>query len=312
MKTPGQPAFALFLISAPPCPIPGSARGPGENFFTFNFIFMSQQILQLFDVPPSPIAPTEPTATRKRGMGSHQSADMQSDVWLTPPSILHRLGDFDLDPCAPAIRPWNMAKKHYSLPQNGLSLPWEGRVWLNPPYGRFINQWMHKMAQHAKGIALIFARTDVAFWHRYIWPHADSILFLEGRLHFYNIDGTKAAGNAGAPSVLIAYGRDNVDALGDSGIPGKHLLVNLTPVIIVGISPSWKSVLSIALDRADGEAAMKEIYNLVEAIAPDKCEKNDNWKPKVRQQLQEHFVRIAKGLYRKPTVVKSPITKTPL
>jgi|SRR5579859_1199516 len=260
---------------------------------------MNQQILTLFDAPSmTPTQPTKPAA-HKRGMGSHQSADMQTDVWLTPPEILLRLGKFDLDPCAPATRPWDMAKKHYCLPQNGLTLPWEGRVWLNPPYGRLIGDWMQKMAQHGTGIALTFARTEVSYWHQHIWPYAYSILFLEGRLHFYNTDGIKAAGNAGAPSVLIAYGKDNVNALGDSGIAGMHVLVNAAPIIIVGISPSWKSVVSIALDRAHGEAAMQEIYDLVESIAPDKCEKNGNWKPKVRQQLQEHFQRVCKGVYSK-------------
>ena len=33
-----------------------------------------------------------------KGMGSHQSANMQNDEWLTPPHILDALGQFDLDP----------------------------------------------------------------------------------------------------------------------------------------------------------------------------------------------------------------------
>ena len=31
------------------------------------------------------------------------------DEWLTPPNILRALGAFDLDPCAPEKRPWEMA-----------------------------------------------------------------------------------------------------------------------------------------------------------------------------------------------------------
>lgn len=45
-----------------------------------------------------------------RGMGSHQSARMKNDEWLTPPHVLKALGEFDLDPCAPITRPWEIAK----------------------------------------------------------------------------------------------------------------------------------------------------------------------------------------------------------
>lgn len=43
------------------------------------------------------------------------------EEWLTPPYILEALGGFDLDPCAPEFRPWDMAKVHYCKEQDGLS-----------------------------------------------------------------------------------------------------------------------------------------------------------------------------------------------
>ena len=33
--------------------------------------------------------------------------------WLTPPELLAKLGQFDLDPCAPVNRPWPTATHHY-------------------------------------------------------------------------------------------------------------------------------------------------------------------------------------------------------
>ena len=56
-----------------------------------------------------------------------------SDEWLTPPDIIRALGPFDLDPCSPGVRPWDMATKHYTVADDGLYRPWVGRVWLNPP-----------------------------------------------------------------------------------------------------------------------------------------------------------------------------------
>jgi hypothetical protein len=39
------------------------------------------------------------------GMSAHQSPVMGTDEWLTPPEIMARLGEFDLDPCSPVNRP---------------------------------------------------------------------------------------------------------------------------------------------------------------------------------------------------------------
>ncbi len=157
----------------------------------------------------------------KKSMGSHQSARMVTDVWLTPPGILRALGDFDLDPCAPITRPWDMAKQHYTILDDGLRQNWNGRVWCNPPYGQEAAKWLDKLAAHGNGIALIFARTETKMFFDHVWNKADALLFIEGRLHFHHPDGRQARANSGAPSVLIAYGDNNVKALEDSGIKGK-------------------------------------------------------------------------------------------
>lgn len=142
--------------------------------------------------------------------------------WLTPPEILHALGDFDLDPCAPEPRPWDMAKKHYTLADNGLLRPWHGRVWLNPPYGNETEKWMRRLAQHPDGgLALIFARTETKTFHPWVWQHATAMLWLKGRLSFYTKEG-KRGGPAGAPSVLVAYGQENADCLKACGLAGHY------------------------------------------------------------------------------------------
>ena len=158
-------------------------------------------------------------------IGSHQSAKMDKDEWLTPPEILNALGDFDLDPCAPRVRPWDMAAKHYTIDDLGLTRPWFGRVWCNPPYGSQTGIWLQKLADHGNGIALIFARTETEMFFSQVWKRADALLFIEGRLYFHHVDGSRAAANAGAPSVLVAYGMMNVDALANSGIKGKVIFL---------------------------------------------------------------------------------------
>lgn len=158
-------------------------------------------------------------------IGGHQSARMISDTWLTPPELLAPLGEFDLDPCAaPEPRPWPTASTHYSQPHiDGLTEPWFGRVWLNPPYSREAVKWLRRLSTHGRGTALVFARTETAWFVETVWASADSILFLDGRIHFHHADGTRAAANAGAPSCLVAYGPEDSARLSASGIPGSFV-----------------------------------------------------------------------------------------
>lgn len=159
------------------------------------------------------------------GMGGHHSPAMLKDEWLTPPEIIRALGPFDLDPCAPIVRPWEMANEHYTIEDNGLRKPWHQRVWMNPPYGgpSIVGPWLRRMADHGRGTALIFARTETELFFETVWNRATALLFMRGRLHFHHVDGKRAAHNAGAPSVLIAYGDDDAARLAACGIEGKFI-----------------------------------------------------------------------------------------
>ncbi len=153
-------------------------------------------------------------------IGGHHNPIAKSEVWLTPPYILKALGNFDLDPCAAIDQPWPTAAQHYTVRDDGLSQPWHGRVWLNPPYGRKTAYWMKRLAAHGNGTALIFARTETTMFFESIWDRAASLLFLEGRINFHFPNGQKAPANSGAPSVLVAYGEENAIALEQSGLKG--------------------------------------------------------------------------------------------
>lgn len=168
-----------------------------------------------------------------KGVGGHHSPKMQSDVWLTPPFIIDALGPFDLDPCAaPEPRPWSTATRHIALPQDGLATNWQGRVWLNPPYGgpTIVGPWMQKMAQHNLGTALIFARTETELFVSTVWRAAMAIVFLFGRLFFHRGDGIRACHNSGAPSCLIGYGIEDAyrlkHAVRTGCLDGQYLDLN--------------------------------------------------------------------------------------
>lgn len=152
---------------------------------------------------------------------SHQSHRGQTDIWLTPPEIIHALGAFDLDPCTSEIMPWKTAARRYWA--DGLTKPWEGRVWLNPPYGPETYIWLDKMSHHKSGVALVFARVETKGFFRTVWDRAKGILFLRGRIWFYRADGTRAKGNAGAPSILIAWSDEDCEILKTCGLAGRYV-----------------------------------------------------------------------------------------
>lgn len=161
-------------------------------------------------------------AYRTKGIGGHHRGFRGwSSDWLTPIEIVQALGPFDLDPCSHPEMPWRTAEHMIHPPADGLACNWNGRVWLNPPYGQEAACWLRKLAIHGDGIAIMFARTETAMFFASVWAEATGILFLRGRLHFHRPDGTRARANAGGPSCLVAYGKQNLTALVESRLAGS-------------------------------------------------------------------------------------------
>jgi hypothetical protein len=146
----------------------------------------------------------------------------KSTTWLTPLWLIKELGEFDLDPCAYPGHITASARWHGAVGDRGncgLRDHWpdHARVWLNPPYGREQRAWMEKMQAHGNGIALLFARLETKWIQPFI---ADGFFLLEGRIKFLN-DRFQEESNAGAPSMLIPFGRKNIGAILSSNLKGR-------------------------------------------------------------------------------------------
>jgi len=153
-------------------------------------------------------------------LGSHQQCVGKTQTHCTPLWIIEALGPFDLDPCAADPRPWDCAATKFTELDNGLAQVWRGRVWLNPPFNRYVvGRWVQRLADHGHGTALLHARTE-AGWFSPIWRSASGILFLSDRIKFCRPDGTEQPANSGAPAVLAAFGSEDLARLRSSGIPG--------------------------------------------------------------------------------------------
>jgi phage N-6-adenine-methyltransferase len=155
-----------------------------------------------------------------RAFYTHDGNASVSDEWETPGELLKALhavfGRFDLDPCAPRrSRTRVRAKKHFTAEDDGLSAPWRGVVFVNPPYGRALARWVAKARRevelkHARTVvALLPARPDTGYWHEPIAGRA-VVYFLRGRLRFG--DGEQSAPFPSALAVWRA-GPETVAAL---------------------------------------------------------------------------------------------------
>lgn len=123
---------------------------------------------------------------------------MSSDTpeWYTPADIVQRatkvLDGIDLDPCSNTGTPNVPAEEHFTEADDGLARDWHGTVYMNPPYGRGIDQWASKLVtEHEDGrvtaaVALVPARTDTQ-WFRIFRDHP--VCFLTGRLRFLTSEG---------------------------------------------------------------------------------------------------------------------------
>ncbi|MDG3008459.1 DNA N-6-adenine-methyltransferase [Paludisphaera sp. Pla2] len=131
-------------------------------------------------------------------------------AWETPSQLLEVLysvfGRFDLDPCSPSKKGPVKARVRFTAEDDGLELPWKGRVFVNPPYGRGLGEWVCKARSEFESgdaglvVLLIPARTETSYWHRHVAGKA-SVWFIEGRLKF---GGGKQS--APFPSALVVFG----------------------------------------------------------------------------------------------------------
>jgi len=136
-----------------------------------------------------------------------------SNEWYTPPeivsSVLEVFGEVDLDPCSNShVNPNIPAKRHFTKDDDGLSKSWGGKVYMNPPYGRDVRQWVEKIYSEFKdgnvseAIVLVAGRVDTQWFNilakaGFIW------CAIEGRLCFSNCEN-----NAPFPSVVFFMSGD--------------------------------------------------------------------------------------------------------
>jgi phage N-6-adenine-methyltransferase len=118
--------------------------------------------------------------------------------WYTPASYLdcarRVLGEFDLDPASSAVAQEQVqARAYFTKEGDGLTQPWQGKVWCNPPYcdaGKFVDKLLTELSagRTTEAVLLVNAYCDTRWFHRAAAACA-AICFLLGRIYFERPDG---------------------------------------------------------------------------------------------------------------------------
>lgn len=124
--------------------------------------------------------------------------------WATPRHVFDALdAEFGFRLDAASFDENALVDDHFTPHENALWRSWApGPVFLNPPYGRRIGEWIEKSWREAgQGVTVVLllpARTDTRWFHDYCM--AGEIRFIKGRLKFGG-----ATVSAPFPSMVVVF-----------------------------------------------------------------------------------------------------------
>ena len=142
-------------------------------------------------------------------------SEYAKDECYTPKWIFDKLSiQFDLD-VASADHPLITvpAKQKYTKEQDALSLPWFGKVWMNPPFSK-VTPWIDRFIEHNNGVGLVPLSSN-GRWVNKLWDSQVAFCYLPANLSFVGASGHEV--KMRWRTTLFAAGNDNIEQLKNIG-----------------------------------------------------------------------------------------------
>jgi phage N-6-adenine-methyltransferase len=168
-----------------------------------------------------------------KAVSVHVGQNSGENEWYTPKSYIDAatkvLGKIDLDPASSdKAQETVKATTYYTKETNGLTKPWTGRVFMNPPYSSdLIGKFTSKYVGHVKakditaGIVLVNNATETT-WFQELAQVSKMICFPSKRIRFLNLVGTVGAPLQGQALLYAGQaGQQFAEVFGELGFIGE-------------------------------------------------------------------------------------------
>lgn len=142
-----------------------------------------------------------------------------NDEWCTPSYIVEAartvMGGIDVDPASnDSAQETVMANTYFTKENSSLEQPWNGRVWMNPPYSRVIKQFVEKLVTEVTEgrtteFCVITNNSTDAKWFHSLLHISHSVCFTGGRIAFLR-DGNPVGNNTKGQAIFY-FGPNHVD-----------------------------------------------------------------------------------------------------
>ena len=189
----------------------------------------------VFENVDSALKALAPAHSARAGNGLHNN----DDEWYTPANVVdacrEALGGIDFDPASNAhANQVVKATRYFTAEDDGLSQPWSGRVFMNPPYSQIAGkaEFIAKLADSysagevTAACAILSCDTSASWFDPFRGRH-DALCLIRVRVRFYKPDPDRKDSPGNGSSIVylgpdVARFAKAVESLGEVYVPYRH------------------------------------------------------------------------------------------